>query len=455
VADNKLGWAVAQYNAADEAGRKTQQQVAQSKCEADDQVGKSLENWKFERGMINPSRIPNNELSRRPHCEAATTFGNAIQQALNLKQQALKGCTLRPGGSQFDVLDCSTYAGMDACKKALAELKRGLLLSGPGNALGDASQLCNTKAVAAGQDFLNVLKQHDPKGRCTLQAGGKTVQCARDLSVPRACNKAKGDYASDLAGNVTVGTNKPIIDVTCVVQRDAEYSTLVSQTAAASTQIASALNGQAMAAVADYNAWQTNPQLKIAAGAGALFGAVVQVSATDPLLLSVQAPTGSSGDWIRSTVNNLSFGFGKLTTVDAADPENDGQNRPAVSFVAPPPSPEQQKQMEQIADAIDKKVKGLLTAPPPQPAGGQQAAARINPADFAGRSDPVGRLLARPDMAGRFTPAELESLAAVQHTRGASGAVSYKAVGAAQIAALQKAQMIAAQLGLGSFSFGP
>jgi hypothetical protein len=456
VNDNRRAWALAQYNATDESTRSTQADVAKSKCKVDDDVGRALENWKVERGTVNPSRIPNNELGRDAHCTQVSQYSSATDAAWKSKQAALKSCTLKPGGTEFDGMVCSTYAGLAHCKKALAELRSGLTGKGGGIAVASDETLCQSQSAPAGQDFINTLKSHDPKGRCTLQPGGKTVNCTRDLSVPRACGKAKTDYASDLAGNITVGTNKPIIDVTCSLQRDGEYSALVTQTAAAATQVVSALNAEATQAATAYNNWQTNPQLKIATGALASFLPSVSVSPTDPLILSVQAPTGASGDWIRNAVNSMNFAFGKLTSVDSADSENDGQNRPGVSFVVPPPSAEQQKQMDQIAEAIDKKVKGLLTAPPPPTQiGGPRTSAGINPADFASRTDPVGRLLARSDVSTRFTAAELQTLASLSHTRSVAGAVSYRALGAVEIAALQKAQIATQQLGLGAFSIGP
>jgi hypothetical protein len=448
---NRQSWAVAQYNAADEGARTNLINAASQKCQSDDLAGKTLENWKFERGTINPSRIPNNEPSRKSHCDQVSNTDSVSPTAWSLKQAALRsGCTVKQAGGDFDQLICTTNAGLESCKKAVATLQS----NNAGFYQVNQAMLCQTQAAPAGQDFANVLKIHDPKGRCVLQAGGMAVNCARDLSVSKACERAKKDYATDLAGNVTVATNKPIINVSCSLQRDGEYSGLVSQTAAVPAAIAARLKGDADTAISSYNNWQSNPQLKIAAGASSLFSVVATVSPQDPLVVVVQAPQGTNGDWIRNAVLSMSFPFGKLGTEDGSDPENDGQNKPAVRFVPPSPSAEQQKQFEQIADAIDKKVKGLLTAPPPIQAGTGRSDARINPSDFAGRTDPIGRLLSRADVATRFTPTELQFLAGLNHTRNAAGAFSYKALGTAEIATLQKAQIATQQLGLGGFAIG-
>ncbi len=438
--------AVTLYNAADEATRKTLADAQQSKCVTADLAGKALENWQFERGKVNPSRIPNNELNREGFC-SGLAYWSATKDGWTQKQKAMKGCTLKPGGDNFDAFVCNTYAGLDSCKDAISKLKSGLSTK----PVKVDPTLCQSQSVAAGADFANTLKKYDPKGRCALQPGGKTVTCTRDLSVSRSCKQAIKDYASE--------KSKPIIEEpTCNVQRDAEYTTLVNQTSTATDQISSAMsaafNEELKTSVNGHNSTQTDSRFKIDANAlrSAIpdFRVQAQIS-DDPLVVLVTTDSNSTDTWVRSAIMALNFPFGKFTTPDEDDVENDGQNRPAVKFLPPSGKSDTRKMVDRVIDAInkiDKKTKEPLAASPI----GQQAAARINPGDFVSRMDPVGQLLARNDSSTRFTSAELSALAGLTVSRSATGSFSYKAAGPQEAATLQKAQAATQQLGLGGFA---
>jgi hypothetical protein len=464
IKNNIRNWVMSHYDAPDAAARQAVTQNATQQCLAADTQGKSLENWKFERGKLDPSRIPNNEPDRALFCQVVLSVAQSMDEAWNARQVALGGCTLLPSATDFDGLRCTTYKGLGACQKAAAAITSHSQAKG---IAVNPNVLCTKQSVAAGPAFVNVLKKHDPKNRCVLAADGRSVNCSRDLSVTRACGRAVTDYSSDATIAGLVGTDQPIIDVQCKLQRDNEYAQLVSQVQAAIAQIEQRIANEAAQAINSFNTWQTNPQLKIMVGGSAgptnasqvqaVSGVSIKVSPDDPLILLVALPTGVDTAWIRKTVESTSFGFGALSPEDVSDPDNDGQNRPAVRFVPAPPTPEQQKLMAAIADAIEKKVKGLLTAPPAPGPGTVQANinARINPADFANRTDPIGRLLARQDVNNLFSAGELEVLKGAQHTRGANGSFNYRALSPAHTAAFNKALQLSIQFGMGSFVMGP
>ena len=444
---NALGAAVAQYNAADEATRKTLASAAQAKCFAADLAGKALENWQFERGKVNPARIPNNELNRELSCAAMMNYWSATQDAWAQKQKALKSCSLKAGGESFDALICSTNAGLQSCKEAVSKLKSGLSTK----SIKIDDNLCLAQPVVAGSDFINTLKQFDPQGRCALQPSGKVVNCTRDKSVAKACQPAVKAYKED--------KSKPIIeDITCNLLRDASYSSLVTKTAAAGNEILpslkAAFDNEVKTAVNQYNSRQQDPRFKVdeAAFLNPLPDMKIQIQASDdPLVLRIVTDSWDTDEWARKAIANLKFSFGKFGAPDEDDPENDGQNLPALSFGNISSKSDSRKMVDRVTDAINRMVKQSKEPSPGSPIT-QQGGARINPSDFVSRNDPVGQLLARGDSSARFSAAELSILANMAVSRSATGAFSYRGASALETATLEKAQTAAKQLGLVGFA---
>ena len=329
---NVKNWLVAQYKAADEAARKSATQAATSQCVSADDVGKALENWQFERGKLDPSRVPNNEPNRKKFCEIALALEQSMNESWTQRKAALgSGCTLVPAANDFDTMKCNTYKGLEACKKAVA----GITSHPEAKVIKlDAAKLCQQQSAAPGAEFEKVLRRHDPKGRCKI-SNGDEIACARDLSVSNACIKALKDYATDPAGNVTVGTNAPIMSATCVLKRDGEYNAMIERTVALRVSLVTKLGDMSRAGIQAYNNAQTNSALKIAA-ATYDYSPLLRIAQDDPLIIEVQG-IGSYNGPLRDAVTQ----FPGLTTVDSSDPDNDGQNQPAYRFVPAPLTPEQ------------------------------------------------------------------------------------------------------------------
>ena len=438
VKANVKNWAVAQYKAADTAGRTAATKSATTQCESADTAGKALENWQFERGKLDPSRVPNNEANRKKFCEVILAVEQSMNEGWVQRKTALaSGCVLQPAANDFDAMKCSTYKGLEACMKSVT----GITSHAEAKAIKvDASQLCQAQIVAPGAAFETVLRKHDPKGRCKI-ANATEIACARDLSVPKACTKALADYKTDSAGNTTVGTSAPLISAACALKRDAEYNGLIERTATLRNELIKKLADMSRGATEAYNRAQSEPSRKIGTNPFDYNG-LIRASLDDPLILDVQG-IGEKAGPLRDAVTQ----FPGLSTVDSSDPDNDGQNQPGYRFVPAQLTPEQKKQLEQIAEAVEMHVKGLLTSSAPPAVQARAGDAVINPGDYIGRSDPLAQLMTRGGIALRFTQTEVNALRNVQATKGANGQVSYKAMNAEQAAALTKAVGLGKEMG--------
>lgn len=356
-------------NAADAAARTKALAERNTKCLDADLGGKMLTIWKQERGSIKPSHPANLQATPEDFCTSVTAKLSA-KEAWDQRITAMaKGCSKRANSGDFDAFDCTTYAGKTACEAYATSLNKSLQELQAG---GFAKENCATKSAPAGKEFASVLATHDPRGRCVLQADGKTVNCKRDPSVQLACTKAVKDYASDYAGNHTVATNKPIIDVQCKAQRDSEYQGLASQTAAAAKKITDNLVSGLGQSIEQYNAQQSNGALKIG-NASTLFAPLFEVTGSDPLLIEV-AYTDESRAAILDAVARVSPPLSKR---DASDPDNDGQNLPGYVEVRKL-TPDQQKALDILQKAIDFKVRNLTTKP-----------SGVNPTTGSNASNPV------------------------------------------------------------------
>jgi hypothetical protein len=338
------------FNAAP-AAREAMAGEAKANCMSSDEFGRMIQIWRQERGQLKPGHMANNFLLPENFCTAWLNQVRA-EAAWKERTKALEyKCTAQPGGSGFDTLSCTTYAGAAACRQAQAGIRSA------GQQLGLASRPpelgCKEVASAAGPEFAEVLAGFDPQKRCAVQAGGSTVECSRDLSVPKACTKALDAYKGPYTPS-----NRPIVNVSCQLRRDAAYQALVDQTRNAAQQLAQMLQQQTEDAVKQYNAQQSNPALKIAAPQP-LYGSVFEVS-PDPLVIRVKY-TQSTRQMLLDLVKRATPPLG---TQDMSDPGNDGQDKPGYVEVREI-TPQEQAFMDQVHDVLEKRMKGMAATSGP------------------------------------------------------------------------------------------
>lgn len=352
---------------APEAQRAGMVASAKVDCEENDRLGRMLSIWKSERGSIKPGHPANTKATTAEYCANVMVYVAAEDAGRARKVSLAQGCVAKDNGDDFDTFQCSKYSGLAACKKAQQELASSMGSLGTGAKL--PASMCSTVAVAAGAEFAAVLAKHDPQKRCAIAAGGMSVECKRDPSVTKACAAAVKDYQTTVMGG---GENAPIVNVTCVAKRDAEYQGLVAQAANAASQIAKNADLAVAAAIAAYNARPENAAYKITqtfAGSG-----FVSVSPEDPLLLVV-----SYTDPIKSIVLEA---VGKvspaLSGADASDPGNDGQDKPGYRQ-NPQLTPAQQAFADAVKKAVEAKVNTATSGGTNPYASGGVAGAVANP----------------------------------------------------------------------------
>ncbi len=343
---------VSLYNA-DPASRNALAKALSAQCVQADAFGNVVRAWRLERGKIKPNSTLNTLSTPEEFCVTWVATAKA-EKAAAKRAEALKDqCSVQPASGDFDSLQCKTYAGLGACQAARNALGAALGNFFGSPAKGGGVPNCAAVSTAAGAEFSAVLAQYDPKHRCALKADGKTVSCTRDLSVSKACQVAVKRYPTQQSpSGDTVPSNRPVIgDIACVLQRDAAYQSLVSQTQATADQLAQALENNARGDVERYNADQTNPARRLRL-VSADYKAAFTVNATDPLLIDV-VYTDPAESLVTGLVHKANP---PLAPRDASDPDNDGQDQPGFNVVHEMTS-KQRALMDQLVAAIESARK--------------------------------------------------------------------------------------------------